>query len=244
MHLIIHQLLSQTAIIQKKQIMKMGLKKEPITIYPPPNFVELVQSVEILEKFRKKITDPSNKILLYVGRLVEYKGVDYLIKSIKEIKNFKIHLIIVGDGILGNKLKDLTKVLGLEHKVTFFGRANKEELSLLHGISNIFICPSIVDSNGATETLGLVIPEAMKSRLPVIGTCVGGIADIIKHEENGLLVPQKDPTALACAIERILTDKKFATQIIEKSNDTVKEFLPETTARQHFEIFQRLMKTN
>ena len=118
-----------------------------------------------------------------------------------ETKN--IHLIIVGGGELLEKLKILTKQLKLEKKITFYGRASNQELGWLHDISDVFVCPSIVDSRGITEYLGLVIAEAMESELPVIATSVGGIVDTVKNEINGLLVEQKDSKAIAKAIERI-----------------------------------------
>jgi len=115
---------------------------------------------------------------------------------------------------------------------------------LLHDISDIFVCPSIVDSRGFTEGLGLVIPEAMESGLPVVATSVGGIKDIVKNEVNGLLIPQKNPTSIANSIERIIQDPKFTRKIIENSKTTVAEFTPATIAKQHFDIFQNILRGN
>jgi glycosyltransferase involved in cell wall biosynthesis len=223
----------------------MGVKSDKIIkIYAPTEFVIHTSNVEILDKFRKRFTDQSQKIILFVGRLIELKGSEYLIRSLLEIKKFKVHLVIVGYGVLLDQLQNLTKSLGLENVVTFFGGANREELGLLHDISDVFVCPSIVDSSGTTESLGLVIPEAMESGLPVIGTAVGGIVEIIEHEVNGLLVEQKDPKAIAKAIEQILSDKEFEKKIIEKSKETVKEFSPEIIAKKYFDIIQNLVREN
>ena len=139
------------------------------------------------------------------------------------------------------KLQSLTNSLGLDDKISFAGRASDEELGLFHDISNVFVCPSIIDSKGNTEYLGLVIPEAMESKLPVIASSVGGIVDIIKNEENGLLVQQKDPSSLAKAIERIISDEKFRMKLVENSKKTVNEFSSTLIGKKYYEIFQNCL---
>jgi len=202
---------------------KMGVKKEiMIRVTPQPNYVKHISDRKFLEEFRRKFTNPSNKIILFVGRLVELKGTEYLIKSLAKTKN--IHLIIVGGGELHNELRKLTESLHLENKVTFFGVANHEELGWLYDISNVFVLPSIVDSTGATEGLGLVLLEAMESGLPVIATNVGGIPEIVENGKNGLLVKQKDPESIAIAIDQILNNEELAKRLVEKSREKVKEF--------------------
>jgi len=111
----------------------------------------------------------------------------------------------------------------------------------LRAISDIFVCPSIIDSRGDTEGLPMVILEAMESGLPVIASSVGGIVDVVKHEVSGLLVNQKDPKSIAIAIEKILSDKQLQKKIIENAKKTVKEFSPQEIARQYFNIFQSLV---
>jgi len=226
----------------KNELIRLGVKNENIIkINVPPDFVSHVSDTEYLDRFRRRFTKPSNKIILFVGRLVEFKGVEYLIRSLLEIKDAQVHLIIIGSGMLLDQLTNITKSLGLQNKVTFFGRATHEEVGWLHDISDIFVCPSIIDSEGASDQMPLVIPEAMESGLPVIATSVAGIVDVVKDEVNGLLVEQKNPTAIARAIERIISDKELEKRIIENSKETVREFSPETIARQHFEIYQKLI---
>jgi len=108
----------------------------------------------------------------------------------------------------------------------------------LHDISDVFVCPSIIDSKGNTEYLGLVIPEAMESGLPVIASSVGGIIDIVKNDVNGILVPQKDSKSIARALERVIEDKVLAKKLVENSKATVKEFSPQTIAQEYAKIFQ------
>ena len=192
-------------------------------------------SVEELKKFKKNFTDDSSKIILFVGRLVEVKGVEYLINSLLELQSLKIHLIIAGDGVLMEKLQNLTKSLNLENKITFFGSANRTELGLLHGISDVLVCPSIIYPKGANDACPLVIPEAMEFGTPVIA------CTMLNDEINGLLVNEKDPKDIANAITRILSNEELKRRIIENSKETVREFHPETIAQKHFQIFQKLV---
>ena len=87
----------------------------------------------------------------------------------------------------------------------------------------------------------MVIPEAMKSGLPVIGSSVGGITDVIKNEVNGLLVEEKNPKALANAIERIISDEELRKKIIENSQETVKEFSPHTIGEKYCELYKNCL---
>lgn len=225
----------------RDELIKMGVKENKvIKLNVPPNFVTHSSDSEFLREFRKKFAKPSTKIILFCGRIVERKGVEYLIRAIKELEKLDIHLMVVGGGDLLEKLKELTKSIKLEEKVTFFGRASNKELGYLHDISDVFVCPSIIDSKGNTEYLGLVIPEAMESGLPVIASSVGGIVDIIKNEENGLLVPQKDPAAIAKAVELIFSNHELRKRILENSKKTVKEFSPKTIAEQYISIFKKI----
>ena len=223
----------------KRKLIELGVKeKNIITIRPVPNFVPHISDKEHLDEFRKNFVPSDHKIILFCGRLVEYKGVQYLIQSIPKIKTKNVHLIVVGGGIMKKELQKLSESLDLDDKITFYGRATHEELGKIHDVSDVFVCPSIIDSRGNEEALGLVIPEAMESGLPVVASSVGGIADIIKNEENGLLVPEKDPNLIAKAIDVIFTNSELTRKIIANSKKTVIEFSPKTIARQHVEIFE------
>jgi len=222
---------------------RLGVKKEKIVkINPSPNFVNHISDYKILKKFKTKFGDEDTKIILFVGRLIERKGIEYLIKSLPEIKTQKFHLIIAGEGWLFDDLMKLTSSLNLHDKVTFFGSPSHEELGKLHDISDIFVCPSIIDSKGETEGLGLVILEAMESGLPVIATSVGGIVDIVKNQENGILINQKDSRVIAEAIDRLFRDKEFTEKIAQNSKKIVAEFDPTNIAKEHFTLFQKLLK--
>jgi len=152
--------------------------------------------------------------LLFVGRLIERKGLPYLIEAVGLLAPRRpVHLDVVGDGSLKAKWMALAAERGLSERITFHGRIDDRALADLYAECDIFLLPSIVDTHGDTEGLGVVLLEAMSCRKPVIATDVGGITDIVRDGETGLLVPQRDAAALAAAVERLLDDPDLAERL-------------------------------
>ena len=174
----------------------------------------------------EKIKKIKNKlpIILFVGRLVERKGVAYLIKAVREVlQTQNVQLFIVGGGPERENLKEITNKLDIQNSVKFTGVIPDDELDRLYKRADIFVLPACFDSRGDTEGLGVVLIEAMSYGVSVIGSNVGGIPDIIKDRETGILVPEKDPERLSDAIMYLLRNKKFA----EKLGKQGKKFIEE-----------------
>jgi glycosyltransferase involved in cell wall biosynthesis len=163
--------------------------------------------------------------ILYVGRLIERKGLSYLIEAMDLLPSgLCVRLDIVGAGDQRPLLERLVEDKGLTERVFFRGRIPYEELVELYAGCDLFVLPAIVDSRGDTEGLGVVLVEAMSYKKPVIATNVGGIPDIVRHNETGILVEQRDPQALAQAIEAMLTDENRARELGRAGLDYVKEY--------------------
>ncbi len=220
----------------------MGVSENKLNIiYGPPNYVSHSSDLTSLSKYRNKLTNSENKIILSVTRLTEVKGTEYLIKALSKLKTKNIHCVIVGSGDLLSELKEISKSLKISDKITFFGRANHQELGWLYDVSDVFVLPSIIDSTGATDAMPLVIPEAMESKLPVIGSDVGGIPFMIKNNENGILVESKNPTALANAIDRILSNDELNKKLVQNSQELVKIRSLSTTHDKYIEVVQNVI---
>ena len=163
--------------------------------------------------------------ILYVGRLIERKGLPYLIEAMGLLPpGLPVRLDIVGAGDQRPLLERLVKDKGLTERVFFRGRIPYEELAELYADCDVFVLPSIVDSRGDTEGLGVVLVEAMSYKKPVIATNVGGIPDIVRDNETGILVEQRDPQALAQAIEAVLTDDSWAGELGQAGFHYVEEY--------------------
>ena len=177
---------------------------------------------DILPKDEIKIRSTNVK-LLTVGRLTPEKGLIYLLQSLKEIKNrenkHKFVLSIVGSGKLERELKKATFDWGLSDSVIFHGYiSSKDELLALYDDSDIFLLPSL------TEGIPKTLYEAMARGVPVIATAVGGIPEIIKDGENGLLVPPANPEALSEALLRLINDEIFRVTLIKNGLETIRKY--------------------
>lgn len=146
--------------------------------------------------------------LLFVGRLSEKKGVQYLLEATKILKDrgTRVHATIVGDGENRSSLEEYVTSNDLTREVTFTGGVPHEQLAGYYAKADAFVGPSIEDMSGWKEAFGLVFAEASATGIPVVATSTGGIQDIIKDGVNGLMVPQQDAVAIADAIQRLRQD--------------------------------------
>jgi glycosyltransferase involved in cell wall biosynthesis len=166
-------------------------------------------------------------VLLFSGRLIQRKGVHYLIRALPRVLERRpVRLVITGEGDRRQEWEQLTRELGLADKVQFLGFVTTERLAELYQTCDLYVHPAIFDDNNDTEGLGVVLVEALANRCPVVASSVGGIVDVIRHEQTGLLVPEKDERALADAILRLLDDPGLA----ERLGETGRTF-----AEQHFD---------
>jgi len=163
--------------------------------------------------------------LLFAGRLIERKGVHILINSFIKVRKFfpDVELIIAGDGPWKEKLENLCAKFNLKENIKFRGHLTSENLEQEYKKSDIFVLPSIHDKKGDTETLGVVLIEAMEFGVPVVATNVGGIPDVVKDGYNGLLVPEKDPDALADAIIKLIKNKELRQELVKNAKKYIKE---------------------
>jgi glycosyltransferase involved in cell wall biosynthesis len=169
----------------------------------------------------------SNEIplLLFAGRLIQRKGVNYLLNAMPLIlAERQARLVITGDGHCRAEWEALSRELGVADRVEFAGFVSNERLSELFQSCAIYVHPAIYDDRGDTEGLGVVLIEALRNRKPVVASRVGGIVDVIKDEETGLLVPEKDPAAIADAVLRLLDDSTLARRLGEQGHVYAAQF--------------------
>jgi len=192
---------------------------------------------EISEKSVEK-EQKTKMNLLFVGRLIEWKGAKYLIDAVKILDPEKFELHIAGDGPERENLEKIAP-----QNVIFHGYQTGKNLEELYQNADIFILPSIVDDAGYTEGLGTVLLEAANFSIPVIGTNVGGIPDIIKDEETGLLVPQKDPEAISDAVKKLAGNPGLCATLVGNAKKHIeKSFSWETITEKFFRIYVSLTK--
>lgn len=167
-----------------------------------------------------------------VGRFTSEKGHVHLLEAFKQVlaRRADARLVLVGFGELEPELRRRAADLSLNGAVTFAGeRESAEMLPAFH----IFVQPSLYESQG------LAILEAMAAGRPVVATDVGGVRDVVRHGETGLLVPPADPEELADAILRLAGDPRLAADLAARARARVRELFP---VRRMVDDYARLYK--
>ncbi len=160
---------------------------------------------------RARYAAPGSFVLLYVGRLVTFKGLDYLLDALAlTAPRLRVAptLLLAGDGPHRSKLEARAARLGISDLVRFVGPQPNAELPAFHAISDAFVLPSTDH-----ETFGIAACEAMGCARPVIAARTGGLPEVVRDGETGLLVPPADASALANAIVTLAEDAALRAQM-------------------------------
>ncbi len=168
--------------------------------------------------------------LLAVGRFARTKGFPDLLTAMARLRREKVPvtLTLVGDGNWHRKLVKLRDDLGLTQDVDMPGFIPHDQICGFMLDHDMLIMPSVVHANGDRDGIPNVIMEALSHRMPVISTDVCGIAEVVMDGETGLLVPQRDPRALADAVRRMAADRDAALAMAEAGRARVEKLFDPT----------------
>jgi glycosyltransferase involved in cell wall biosynthesis len=174
---------------------------------------------------RARLNVPNDKIVMYLGRVEEVKGLDYLLKAFACLDADNTTMVIVGDGSLKERLIGLAREFGIAEKTRFAGYASPEQALNYYAIADLFVLPSVTTPTGK-ETWGLVVNEAMNQGVPVVATDAVGAAagGLVQSGVNGFIVPERDSNALADAIGRILNDDALREEMSQNARRIVAEW--------------------
>lgn len=179
--------------------------------------------------------------VLSCGRMVSYKGFEFLIRAVAKLTETgaSLSLTLVGDGPLKKSLLRLSKRLGIDHRIFFKEHLSRAELDIEFESADVFVLPSV----SRTEAFGIVIMEAMAFGKPVITTALGTGTDyLVRHEQNGLVVDPESVEALATALNRFIQTPQLCDQMGEESRSRVhSHFLKSTHYSRLQEAYLRLM---
>ena len=194
-----------------------------------------------IEKFKvqsEKLKVKGGRIIITTSRLVDKNGVDILIRAIAEVRKkiSGIRCHIIGDGEERESLETLVGELGLQREVKFFGSVPHEQIPLYLRDADVFVRAS------RSEGMGNSFIEALAADLPIIGTAVGGIPDIIEDGKTGLFTGVDDPNDLAEKIVRLLTDVDLADTIVREGQRKIAgRFEWHIIAQQYKDVFEHLL---
>ncbi|MCL6473007.1 MAG: glycosyltransferase [Firmicutes bacterium] len=184
---------------------------------------------EIRQKYRPKIA-------FFLGRLIYYKGVDYLIRAMAEVDG---RLIIAGEGELGPELKKLANEIGVRHKIEFVGTLPSEELTAYYHACDLFVLPSIEPS----EAYGIVQLEAHACGKPVVSTNLPtGVPFVNKDGVSGIVVSPKDKDALADAINRLFADDELRIRLGAQAKERFeREFTSKIMIERTIKLYEEVL---
>ncbi len=181
--------------------------------------------------------------LLALGRFARFKGFEVLLQAARLLQEQGVdfHLTLAGAGPRGPQLRLLTRWLGVAERVSFPGFVTHDRVADLFCNADIFVMPSIVHPTGESDGLPTVILEALAHRLPVVATEVAGIAEVVRPGETGWLVPPGNPTALAAALARVVSDRPTALTLASRGRSLVqKVFDPGCCHQRVLDIFTQV----
>jgi len=171
-----------------------------------------------LQLFKPAPAAPQNDsppVILSVGRFVPKKGFPVLLRALHQVqqKGLRFRCYIIGGGPMQGELEKLSAELGLRECVEFRGQMSQTELLAYYRQAGLFTLACEVQNDGDRDGIPNVLVEAMAMGLPVVSTSISGIPELIESGVNGLLVPEKDPEALAEGIETLLRQPEMARRL-------------------------------
>jgi glycosyltransferase involved in cell wall biosynthesis len=215
--------------------------REKIIAVPPGISADEFRVPYSKEECREKLSlYKDEKIILFVGSLINYKSPDLLIKAMPAIieKNPGARLVLVGDGPLRGELEHLANDLHVNHAIKLVGAIPYNVTTLYYNSADIFVLPS----TGNTESFGIVLLEAASAGLPIVVSSLDTFRAFITDGYNGLVAKLGDIDALAETINRLLSDLALRQEIGTHARASVRDYSWENIAKKIEEIYIKTLK--
>jgi rhamnosyl/mannosyltransferase len=190
------------------------------------------------EKLRKRLGIEGKKVVMYLGRLNYYKGIQYLIEAFKRVRD-KVRdtvLVIAGSGPEEENLRKRAQGM---NDVIFTGRVPDSELAEHYSLADVYVLPSIYEAEG----FGISLLEAMACGAPVIASDMSGMPFVLDYGKSGLLSKPKDPTDLAEKIAKMLEDEQTREKLKKHARERLESFTWDHTGAKMREIYIKALKT-
>jgi glycosyltransferase involved in cell wall biosynthesis len=203
-------------------------------IFTAPNAVDIQLFSSLADKARRDAIQIRTRhslparYFLYVGRLVEAKGIFDLLDAYAKLSDTiraQVSLVFVGDGVDRTRLEERASAIA-PGTILFPGFVHREELAEFYGLSDVFIFPT------HSDPWGLVVNEAMSCGLPVVATSVAGCTeDLVRDGWSGFVIPPRDPSSLAGAMAHLAVDSALRVEMGARSEEKIREYSPEAWAQ-------------
>jgi len=216
------------------------MRKELIQIgFPAERIIYLPNGINSELFFPKR--EKEDNLLLFVGRITASKGLHILLKSLQHVET-SVHLVVIGpcDWNKNYCLNILNQIKRENqrgrHKITYLGPLDRPKIVKWYQKASIFVLPSFM------EGFPVTVLEALSCRTPVIATPVGGIPEVIRNRENGLLVPLNSPVKLAEAIQFLLENENARKRFGRNGRELIlKEFSLQAVVSKLCKIYRQIL---
>ena len=200
--------------------------------------VDIARYREVREARLTANPDPIHPVILFVGSNMHRKGVPDLVRAVPDVINEHplAKFVVVGSDTSMDRIMTLCDELGVSRNVEFVGWKSQADLLELYRQAAVFVMPSL------TEALGVTFLESMAAGVPVIGTNVGGIPEIIQDGINGLLVPVESPNSIAKAINRLLSDQELSGRLVRNATAALDRFDVSKMMECTFRLYSKVME--
>jgi glycosyltransferase involved in cell wall biosynthesis len=175
--------------------------------------------------------------LLFVGRLVDKKGVDVLLRALALLPD-PVHLVIVGDGPLRRDLDELATSLGVAGRAEFLGKQTRQEVMAQFARAAVVVLPSQVGGGGDQDGVPVVLAEAIAAGVPVVASRLGGIAEHLADGTTAWLAAPGVPESLAGALKAALDDPAHAAAV---SGAATESALPQLSVGHTADVYLDLL---
>lgn len=192
---------------------------------------------EVIGSFREQYARPEEKIVFFVGRLVQEKGLQVLLEAAPKILEGhpRTRFVIAGKGPVREAMEEKVREMEMGDRVAFTGYVDNETRNLLYASADVAVFPSLY------EPFGIVALEGMATRTPVIVSDTGGLSEIVDHGIDGLKFPPGSPGSLAESVLQILKDDTTARRLAKKAfQKVVYDYSWEGIARKTVEVYQEV----
>ena len=208
------------------------LARRAIALGADPSRIETVPYGVDVERFhpdpasrragRQELGVPDRAPLcVAAGRLVRKKGFEYLVDAIARTPG--VVLAIAGEGTLHGELQERARAAGVLDRVRLLGNQSQDRVGQLFSAADVVCVPSVRDDSGNVDGLPNVVLEALASATPVITTKAGGIGSVVEDGRTAIVVPERDPQAIAAAISRVVNSPESAHQLGISARASVSE---------------------
>ncbi len=219
---------------------------EKLSVCPSEKLLKIHSGVDVaqymkpngnmVEKRRSLGLDQNEAVIGFVGWLLPIKGPEYLIKAMEYVwpEHPEASLVFVGKGDLDVDLRAQALRMNANGKVKFLGW--RDDINEIMPVFDMLVLPSL------NEGMGRVLVEAMAAGKPVVASRVGGIPDLVRHDETGYLVPPADEEALANGIKKLLDDPEKAWEMGQQGKEYCRQFSLEAMIEKLDDLYSGLIQ--